>query len=112
MVEREKENQGNHGAKENGMPLAQQEISDHTSQLRSTLEKYAGRISDELQTLVHNNDWEAMKSVLRVLDAYSRAKELREQGQPARAHFWLVGVSRKKAKPKKGKTPSSPLPAA
>jgi hypothetical protein len=94
------------------MPQAASEHKTETDQLRSTLEKHVDRISEEVRTLAYNGDWGPIKSVLRVLDAYARAKELRAQGQPARAHFWLVGVGRKRQPPQKGKPSQPPRPAA
>jgi hypothetical protein len=94
------------------MSHAVRETTNHTVQIRTTLNAYARRITEELEALVLKEDWEAIKSVLRVLDAHSRANELRAQGQPARAHLWLVGVGRKRQKQKSAKKPTAPLPAA
>ena len=94
------------------MQHAVRETTDRAAQIRTTLNAYARRITEELEALVLKEDWEAIKSVLRVLDAHSRANELRAQGQPARAHLWLVGVGRKRQKQKPTKKPTAPLPAA
>ena len=80
--------------------------------LQDVLEKHVDRISGELRRLALNGDWEVIKSVFRVLDAHARAKELRAQGQFARAHLWLVGVGRKHLKAKTSEKTDSPQPAA
>ena len=89
------------------MPHAIQKTADHT-----ILNTQVRCITEKLEEFVHKEDWEAIKSVIRVLDAHSRANELRAQGQSARAHLWLVGVSRKRQKQKPAKKPNAPLPAA
>lgn len=94
------------------MQHATRETVDQTSQLQPTLSAYVKRITEELETLTRTGDWGAIRSVLRVLDAHSRANELRAQGQPARAHLWLVGVGRKRQKPQPTKSPTTPRPAA
>lgn len=94
------------------MPHAIQEKADYGTQISSALNVQARRITEKLNELVHKGDWEALKSVVRVLDAHSRANELRAQGQSARAHLWLVGVGRKRQKQQPTKKPTTPLPAA
>jgi hypothetical protein len=94
------------------MQRASKETVGQPEQLQTTLERSVARLSDELKQLALNGDWEAIKSVFRVLDAHARAKELRAQGQPARAHFWLVGVGRKRQKSKSTKKTHTPQPAA
>jgi HPt (histidine-containing phosphotransfer) domain-containing protein len=94
------------------MQHARRETSEKSEKLQTMLGKYIARISDELQQLALNGDWEAIRSVFRVLDAHARAKELRAQGQPARAHLWLVGVGRKRQKAKITKKTTPPQPAA
>jgi hypothetical protein len=98
--------------KEHHMPHATLEAASHVAQLRTALKAHAKRITEKLEELVLREDWEALKSVLRVLDAHARANELRSQGQPARAHLWLVGVGRKRRPQKPVKKPTAPLPAA
>ena len=98
--------------KENIMQQAIQDARTQTEQLQTTLEQYIVRISNDVRNFAATGEWEAIKSVLRVLDAHSRAQELRSLGQPARAHLWLVGVGRKRQPSKKVKTSSSPRPAA
>jgi hypothetical protein len=88
------------------------ETIEQSEQLQGTLEKYVARLSDELKRLALSGDWEAIKSVFRVLDAHARAKELCAQGQPARAHLWLVGVGRKRQKAKAPRKTNTPKPAA
>ena len=61
----------------------------------SVLEPQVQHITKELKNLVAKGDWGVVKSVLRVLDAHARAHALCEQGHAARAHLWLVGISRK-----------------
>jgi hypothetical protein len=94
------------------MQHARKETNEQSEKLQPLLEQYIARISDELQQLARNGDWEAIRSVFRVLDAHARAKELRAQGQPARAHLWLVGVGRKRQKAKVTKKTTPPQPAA
>jgi hypothetical protein len=89
-----------------------QETMEQLSSLPTVLESCMGRISEGLKDLAQQGDWEAIKSVLRVLDAHRRANELRALGQPARSHLWLVGVGRKQQKPKNTQTlPASPSAA-
>ena len=94
------------------MQRAIKETIEHSEQPHAALEKHVARLTDELQHLAQNGDWEAIKSVFRVLNAHARAKELRAQGQPARAHLWLVGVGRKRQKLKAPKKTTTPQPAA
>jgi hypothetical protein len=94
------------------MPHARRETIEQSDKLQTMLRKYIVRISDELQQLALSEDWEAIRSVFRVLDAHARAKELRAQGQLARAHLWLVGVGRKRQKAKVTKKTAPPQPAA
>ena len=94
------------------MQQAIQETGTQAEQLHTALEKYVARISDDVRNFAANGEWEAIKSVLRVLDAHARAQELRSLGQPARAHLWLVGVGRKRQSSKKAKITGSPRPAA
>lgn len=94
------------------MQHARRTTSEQPKQLQTMAGKYIARISNELQQLARNEDWEAIRSVFRVLDAHARAKELRAQGQQARAHLWLVGVGRKRLKAKGAKSTTPPQPAA
>lgn len=94
------------------MQHASREALEQSEKIQPLLGKYVARIADEVQHLALNGDWEAIKSVFRVLDAHARAKELRAQGQSARAHLWLVGIGRKRHKAKVKKTPTPPQPAA
>ncbi len=94
------------------MQHAVHEQADHVTPLHPILNVQAGGIAEKLDELVSKGDWEALKSVLRVLDAHARANELRAQGQSARAHLWLVGIGRKRQKQKPTKKPNAPRPAA
>ncbi len=90
-----------------------QEILEQHGSFDPVLETCVGRISAELKDLAQQGDWEVIKSVFRVIDAHTRASELRAQGQPARAHLWLVNVGRKRPKTKKTRlSPPSPPSAA
>ena len=75
------------------------QVSKTDKHLLTVLDTQVQRITKELKNLVEKGDWEAVRSILRVLDAHARARELREQGQPARAHLWLVGITRKRQEP-------------
>lgn len=88
------------------MPHAVRERADHAA-----LNTQVRDITEKLEEFVLKEDWEAIKSVIRVLNAHSRANELRAQGQSARAHLWLVGVGRKGQQQKPTKKPNAPLPA-
>lgn len=94
------------------MQHAKRETIEQSEKRQTMLAEYIVRISDELQQLALNEDWEAIKSVFRVLDAHARAKELRAQGQSARAHLWLVGVGQNRQKAKATKKTTAPQPAA
>lgn len=72
-----------------------QQTVEGTILSRCPLDAQVTRIIEELRQLVMLEDWEAIKNVLRVLDAHARARTLRAQGQPARAHLWLVGLGYK-----------------
>ncbi|MBI3756726.1 MAG: hypothetical protein HY267_01995 [Deltaproteobacteria bacterium] len=89
-----------------------QETMAPTGALPAVLETCVVRISEGLKGLAQQGDWEAIKSVLRVIDAHTRAHELRALGQPARAHLWLVGVGRKQKKQEKMQTPPPVSPSA
>jgi hypothetical protein len=82
-----------------------QETMEQLDSLPIVLESCVVRISEGLKGLAQQGDWQAIKSVLRVIDAHARANELRALGQPAHAHLWLVGVGRKQQKPKNTQTP-------
>jgi len=94
------------------MPRTKRVIIDQVAATQNTLEQSVERVANELRHLALDGDWEVLKSVFRVLDAHARARELRAQGQPARAHLWLVGVGQKHPKAKTPPKPSSPQPAA
>ncbi len=95
------------------MPQLVQEILEQRTPLDPVLESCVSRISTGLKDLAHQGDWEVIKSVFRVMDAHTRANELRAQGQPARAHLWLVNVGRKRPKGKKAHfSPIAPPSAA
>jgi hypothetical protein len=89
-----------------------QETMEQNGSLQTILDTCVVRISEGLKDLAQQGDWGAIKSVLRVIDAHTRANELRSQGQPAHAHLWLVGVGRKQQKSKKVRmSPLSPSAA-
>jgi hypothetical protein len=81
--------------KDSTMEQILQQTVEGTIQSRCPLDAQVTRIIEELRQLVMLEDWEAIKNVLRVLDAHGRARTLRAQGQPARAHLWLVGLGYK-----------------
>jgi hypothetical protein len=86
-----------------------QDTLEQSGSLQTVLDTCVVRISEGLKDLAQQGDWDAIKSVLRVIDAHIHANELRSQGQPARAHLWLVGVGRKPQKSKKMKLRMSPF---
>lgn len=85
-----------------------QEMTELAEQIRASLDAQVAQVAEELQSLVARKDWDAIKSVRRVLDAHARAHTLRAQGQPARAHLWLVSLDHK---PRARRKSSYALPA-
>src|SRR5882672_1417048 len=82
-----------------------QETMEQLGALSTVFASCIMRVSEGVKGLAQQGDWEAIKGVLRVIDAHTRANELRDLGQPARAHLLLVGVGRKQQKQKNKQTP-------
>ena len=77
------------------------EMIEQATQILGALDAQMAYITEELKNLATVGDWDAIKSIVRVLDAHARARALRAAGQPARAHLWLVSLDRKRSERRK-----------
>jgi len=84
------------------------ELTEQATQTLGALDTQVAYITEELKNLATIGDWDAIKSIVRVLDAHARARALCAAGQPARAHLWLVSVGRKRSERRQA---SQDLPA-